>query len=193
MFPALQRAGAFIFLDNAAGAQIPQSVLDAVTNHLVDHNVQRGGRYGRSVAVDQSVADARESVALLINAYRPEEICFGMNATSFIRLVSLGIGQMLGERDEIVVTDMDHDANIATWLALEPAGAKFDWWRMREDGNLHVDDLAPLVSERTRLVACTVTAHSIGSIVDVAVGRADRARGRRRSLPRLRALRPARR
>lgn len=167
MFPALQRAGDFIFLDNAAGAQIPQSVLDAVTNHLVAHNVQRGGRYGRSVTVDQSVADARESVALLINAYSPAEICFGMNATSFIRLVSLGIGQMLQER-EIVITDMDHDANIATWLALESAGAKFKWWRMREDGNLHVDDLKHLVSDRTRLVACTVTAHSIGSIVDVA-------------------------
>ncbi|TPI22707.1 cysteine desulfurase-like protein [Mesorhizobium sp. B4-1-1] len=173
MFPALQRAGDFIFMDNAAGAQIPQSVLDAVTNHLVSHNVQRGGRYGRSVTVDQSVAEARTSVALLINAYSPSEICFGMNATSFIRLVSLGIGQMLsndavGGRDEIVITDMDHDANIATWLALESAGAKFKWWRMREDGNLHVDDLKPLVSERTRLVACTVTAHSIGSIVDVA-------------------------
>ena len=168
MFPALGRAGDFIFLDNAAGAQIPQSVLDAVTSHLVDHNVQRGGRYGRSVKVDQSVAEARESVALLINAYSPAEICFGMNATSFIRLVSLGIGQMLGERDEIIVTDMDHDANIATWHALEPAGARIVWWRMREDGNLHVDDLRPLVSERTRLVACTVTAHSIGSIVDVA-------------------------
>ena len=52
---------------------------------------------GHSVEVDQSVAEARESVALLINAYSPAEICFGMNATSFIRLVSLGIGQMLGE------------------------------------------------------------------------------------------------
>ena len=192
MFPALQRAGDFIFLDNAAGAQIPQSVLDAVTSHLVEHNVQRGGRYRHSVEVDQSVADARESVALLINARSPAEICFGMNATSFIRLVSLGIGQMLGERDEIVVTDMDHDANIATWLALEPAGAKFKWWKMREDGNLHVDDLRPLVSERTRLVACTVTAHSIGSIVDVASVAEDRARGGRRSVPRLRALWSAR-
>jgi len=168
MFPALKKAGDFIFFDNAAGAQIPQSVLEAVQSHLVDHNVQRGGRYGRSVKVDQTVAEARESVALLINAADPAEICFGMNATSFIRLVSLGIGQMLGERDEIIVTDMDHDANIATWLALEAAGAKFVWWRMREDGNLHVDDLRPLVNERTRLVACTVTAHSIGSIVDVA-------------------------
>ncbi len=182
-------------MDNAAGAQIPQSVLDAVTNHLVSHNVQRGGRYGRSVTVDQGVADARESVALLINAKNPAEICFGMNATSFIRLVSLGIGQMISRdrtRDEIVVTDMDHDANIATWLALEAQGAKFIWWRMREDGNLHVDDLKPLVGDRTRLVACTVTAHSIGSIVDVAVGRQDRACRRRRSLPRLRPLRPAR-
>ena len=171
-FPALRKAGDFVFMDNAAGAQIPQSVLDAVTNHLVDHNVQRGGRYGRSVAVDRAVAEARESVALLVNAQNLAEICFGMNATSFIRLVSLGISQMLDERDEIVVTDMDHDANIATWTALEPVGAKIVWWRMREDGNLHVDDLRPLVSERTRLVACTVTAHSIGSIVDVAsVGR----------------------
>lgn len=171
MFPALGKAGDFIFLDNAAGAQIPQSVLDAVTDHLVSHNVQRGGRYGRSVAVDRVIDEARESVATLINAYRPAEICFGMNATSFIRLVSLGIGQMISRdrtRDEIVVTDMDHDANIATWLALEAQGAKFVWWRMREDGNLHVDDLKPLVGARTRLVACTVTAHAIGSIVDVA-------------------------
>ena len=168
MFPALQKAGDFIFFDNAAGAQIPQSVLDAVMTHLVDHNVQRGGPYERSIKVDQSVAEARESVAILINARSPAEICFGMNATSFIRLVSLGIGQLLDERDEIIVTDMDHDANIATWHALESAGAKIVWWRMRENGNLHVDDLRPLVSDRTRLVACTVTAHSIGSIVDVA-------------------------
>lgn len=169
-FPALQaaRAGSFIFLDNAAGAQIPQTVLDAVNNHLVDHNVQRGGRYGKSRAVDQSVALARESVALLINAERPEEICFGMNATSFIRLVSLAIGQTLGSRNEIIVTDMDHDANIATWLQLEKAGAAFRWWRMREDGTLNADDLAPLLSERTRIVAFTRTAHSIGTIVDVA-------------------------
>lgn len=171
MFPALQRADGFIFLDNAAGAQIPQGVLDAVIHHLVDHNVQRGGRYDKSRAVDRSIAEARESVGLLVNAGSPDEISFGMNATSFIRLVSLGIGQTLGAdsggRDEIIVTDMDHDANIATWLALEKAGATFAWWRMREDGTLHAEDLKPLLSSRTRLVACTATAHSIGSVVDV--------------------------
>ena len=168
-FPALQpdRAGDFIFFDNAAGAQIPQSVLDAINEHLLDHNVQRGGRYDKSRRVDQAIADARESVALLINAADPAEICFGMNATSFIRMVSLAIGQTLGERNEIVVTDMDHDANIATWLQLEKVGATFQWWRMREDGTLHPDDLKPLLSNKTRIVAFTKTAHSIGTIVDV--------------------------
>ena len=168
-FPALQpaRAGSFVFFDNAGGAQLPQSVIDAVNEHLVAHNVQRGGRYEKSRAVDRAIAEARETVAMFLNASNPAEVCFGLNATSFIRLVSLAIGQTLGPRDEIVVTDMDHDANIATWLQLESAGAKFRWWRMREDGTLHADDLAPLLSERTRIVAFTRTAHSIGTIVDV--------------------------
>jgi cysteine desulfurase family protein (TIGR01976 family) len=166
-FPALQRAGSFIFFDNAAGAQVPQSVLDAVNRHLVDHNVQRGGRYARSVAVDATIARARESVAAFINAPRPEEVAFGMNATSFIRTISLAIGITLEERNEIVVTDLDHAANVETWLALERMGAKFVWWKMRADGCLHMDDLRPLLSSRTRLVACTLTSNALGSIVDV--------------------------
>ncbi|MET0599889.1 MAG: cysteine desulfurase-like protein [Mesorhizobium sp.] len=176
MFPALRNAGDFIFLDNAGGAQVPQAVVDAVANHLVEFNVQRMAKYRHSQGVDRSIEAARESVAMLVNAYRPEEISFGMNATSFIRLVSVGIGSLLGERNEIVITDMDHDANIAAWLALE--GARIVWWRMRDDGELHVEDLEPLLNERTRIVACTVTAHSIGTMVDVAsVGRLARAVG----------------
>jgi cysteine desulfurase family protein (TIGR01976 family) len=91
-----------------------------------------------------------------------------MNATSFIRLVSLAIGQTTGKRPQIVVTDMDHEANIATWLALERNGARILWWKVRDDGNLHVDDLIPLVSSTTRLVACTLASNALGSIVDVA-------------------------
>ena len=91
-----------------------------------------------------------------------------MNATSFIRLISLALGQTLGQRNEIIVTDMDHEANVATWLALEKVGAKFIWWKMGEDGNLHADDLKPLISARTRLIACTVASNALGSIVDVA-------------------------
>ena len=166
-FPALKRPASFVFFDNAAGAQVPQSVLDAVNEHLLDHNVQRGGRYAKSMAVDAMLARARTSVAALVNARDPNEIAFGMNATSFIRLVSLAIAQTLGERNEFIVTDLDHEANIATWLALERQGARFQWWRVRGDGNLHVEDLQPLLSERTRLLACTVTANALGSIVDV--------------------------
>jgi cysteine desulfurase family protein (TIGR01976 family) len=167
-FPALREAGSFVFFDNAAGAQIPDAALDEINRHLVHHNVQRGGRYGRSVEVDRVVSEARAKIAAFLGADDPREVCLGMNATSFIRLVSLAIGQTLtGDRDEIIVTDLDHEANIATWRALEGAGATIRWWRMRDDGRLHVEDLAPLVSSRTRLVACTTASHALGSRVDV--------------------------
>ena len=155
-FPALNLQPSFIFFDNAAGAQVPQRVFDAVNQHLLRCNVQRGGRYAKSVEVDATIAKAREGVAALINAQHPEEIAFGMNATSFLRLFSLAIGRTLSKRNEIVVTDLDHEANIATWLQLEREGAKIVWWKMREDSNLHVEDLEPLLNAKTRLVACTV-------------------------------------
>jgi len=165
-FPALNRGDDFVFFDNAAGAQVPRVVLDAVNQHLLVNNVQRGGRYPKSQEVDAVIARARESVATLLNARHSSEVAFGMNATSFIRLISLAIGQTLGDRNEIIVTDMDHEANIATWLALP--NAKFIWWKMRDDGNLHVEDLEKIVSPRTRLVACTAASNALGSVVDVA-------------------------
>ena len=165
-FPALQNE--FIFFDNAAGAQSPAAVLDAVAYHLLHRNVQRGGRYRQSQEVDEAIAQARASVALLVNARHPEEICFGMNATSFMRLISIAIGQSLKDRREIIVTDLDHEANIAVWLALEREGAKIVWWRFRDDGRLHPEDLEKLLSARTRIVACTLASNAIGSILDVA-------------------------
>jgi cysteine desulfurase family protein (TIGR01976 family) len=166
-FPALQDG--FVFFDNAAGAQSPAIVLDAVAQHLLHRNVQRGGRYRQSQEVDAAIASARASVALLVNARYPEEVCFGMNATSFMRLISLAIGQSLKDRREIIVTDLDHEANIAVWLALEREGAKIVWWHFREDdGLLHPEDLKKLLSARTRIVACTLASNAIGSTLDVA-------------------------
>jgi len=107
-------------------------------------------------------------VAVFLNGDDPDEIAFGMNATSFMRLVSLAIGQTMGERREIVVTDLDHESNIATWLALEREGALIRWWKVRDDGTLDVADLEPLLSSRTRLVACTVASNALGTIIDVA-------------------------
>src|SRR6059036_1088322 len=166
-FPALERANGFVFFDNAAGAQIPARVLDAVTGHLVSRNVQRGGVYRHSREVDAMLARTRESVAAFVNARGADEIAFGLNATSFIRAISLAVGQTLGDRREIIVTDLDHEANVATWLALERFGARIVWWPIRADGRLHVEDLDALLTERTRLVACTMASNATGTRVDV--------------------------
>ena len=166
-FPALRSAGSCVFFDNAAGAQVPDGVIEAVRRHLIEHNVQRGGRYPRSMAVDAMISWARSHVAALVNARQPEEIAFGMNATSFIRMVSLAVGQMLEERNEIIVTDLDHEANVATWLALERMGAKVRWWNVRQDGCLHPEDLRSVLGPRTRMVACALASNALGSVVDV--------------------------
>jgi cysteine desulfurase family protein (TIGR01976 family) len=167
-FPAINRNGSSVFFDNAAGAQIPQRVFDAVNHHLLTRNVQRGGPYRESQEVDSAIATARKTVATFVNAEDANEVAFGMNATSFIRIISLAMGQSLGDRREIIVTDLDHEANIATWLALERDGAVIRWWHAQEDGALDLENLKPLLSSRTRLVACTVTSNALGTIVDVA-------------------------
>ena len=166
-FPALNQGDDFIFFDNGAGAQIPRISLDAVQNHLICRNVQRGGRYRHSVEVDETIQKARKSVAAFLNANSPDEIAFGMNATSFIRIVSLAIGEVMGPRREIVVTDLDHEANIATWLALEKRGAEIRWWKMRDDHVLYIEDLEPLLTPRTRVVACALASNALGSIVNI--------------------------
>jgi cysteine desulfurase family protein (TIGR01976 family) len=166
-FPALNRGDDFIFFDNGAGAQIPRVALDAVQNHLICRNVQRGGRYRHSVEVDETIQQARQSVAAFLNASSPDEIAFGMNATSFIRIVSLAIAEIMGLRREIIVTDLDHEANIATWLAVEKRGAEIHWWKVRADGFLYLEDLEPLLNRRTRLVACAMASNALGSIVNV--------------------------
>jgi cysteine desulfurase family protein (TIGR01976 family) len=173
-FPALNRSESSLFFDNAAGAQIPQTVFDAITGHLLRRNVQRGGRYRESREVDAEIASARQTVATFLNAAEPDEVAFGMNATSFIRLVSLALSQRFADRREIVVSDLDHEANIATWMALEREGAIIRWWNVREDGSLHLSDLEPLLSSKTRLVACTVASNALGTVIDVA-GVAQRA------------------
>ena len=178
-FPALARAGRFIFFDNAAGAQIPSPVIDAVTDHLLARNVQRGGPYRHSREVDAMIARARTRVAAFVNARGADEIAFGLNATSFIRAISLAVGQTLASRPEVVVSELDHEANVATWLALERFGARIVWWRVRDsDRRLHPADLDAVLGERTRLVACTVASNATGTIVDVAdVGRRAHAVG----------------
>jgi cysteine desulfurase family protein (TIGR01976 family) len=170
-FSALERAGRFVFFDNGAGAQVPDTVIEAVTDHLLARNVQRGGPYRQSREVDAMIVRARDSAAAFVNARSADEIAFGLNATSFIRAISLAVGQTLESRPEIIVSELDHEANVATWLALERAGARIVWWRLNPGdpfGRLRSADLEPLLTGRTRLVACTMASNATGSLVDVA-------------------------
>ena len=167
-FPALNEPRGTIFFDNAAGAQLPARVVDAVRDHLVHRMVQRGGPYMLSREVDDVIERARAAVADLVNAADPNEIVFGLNGTSFMRLVSQTIAEQRDGRNEIIVTELDHEANISVWLDLQKRGFTIRFWPLA-DGNPRLDlkDLVPLLSDKTRLVAVTWASNATGSLVDV--------------------------
>jgi cysteine desulfurase family protein (TIGR01976 family) len=169
-FPALRDAPGTVFFDNAAGAQVPEEVFDAIQEHLLLRNVQRGGRYERSRAVDTMLAQARERVASFLNAESPREISFGINSTSLIRMIADSMHPLLRAGDEVVVTELDHEANIGPWLRLEASGVKARFWKIRNPGaRLETGDLEELLrSGRVRLVAMPLASNATGSVVDVA-------------------------
>jgi len=168
-FPALREAGDAIFFDNAAGAQVPDEVVDALREHLVERNVQRGGRYERSEEVDRMIAGARDALRGFLNAEVPEEIVFGLNATHLTRTVARCMRDLLRRGDEVVVTQLDHEANVGPWLRLEEQGIRVRTWSVRNPGaRLDVEDLRPLLDTgRVRLVALPLASNATGSIVDV--------------------------
>jgi cysteine desulfurase family protein (TIGR01976 family) len=168
-FPALSESRGTIFFDNAAGAQLPARVIDAVRDHLVHRMVQRGGPYALSREVDDVIERARAAVADLVNAADPKEIVFGLNGTSFMRLVSQAIAEQRSGRNEIIVTELDHEANISVWLELQKRGFTIHFWPLADaHPRLDLKDLVPLLSEKTRLVAVTWASNATGSLVDVA-------------------------
>ena len=173
-FPALREAGdREIFFDNAAGAQVPDEVVDAVRDHLVARNVQRGGRYARSREVDATIADARSLLAAFLNAGSPDEIVFGLNSTSLIRMVAESLRPRLRPGDRVVVTELDHEANIGPWLRLASAGVTPVFWKVRgSSASLDLQDLRALLRSPggpVRLVALPLASNATGGIVDVAL------------------------
>src|SRR5262245_38953289 len=163
-FPALRESRGTIFFDNAAGAQLPMRVIDAVKDHLVHRMVQRGGPYTLSREVDDVIARARAAVADLVNAADVNEIVFGLNGTSFMRLVSQTVAEQGGPRSEIIVTELDHEANISVWLELQKRGFNVRFWPIADGiARLDVSDLLPLLSNKTRIVAVTWASNATGS------------------------------
>lgn len=169
-FPALRESGNAVFFDNAAGAQVPDEVFEAIREHLLRHNVQRGGRYQRSRDVDRMLGDSRGAIAAFLNADVPEEIIFGLNSTTLIRTIAAGLHPLLKSGDEVVVTQLDHEANIGPWLRLETDGIRPRFWKVRNPGaRLEIEDLKELLEGgRVRLVALPLASNAVGTVVDVA-------------------------
>ena len=158
-----------VFLDGPGGTQTPRAVIDAMAGYLSRDNANLGGAFVTSERTMAAVAAARRETAEFLNATRPEEIVFGQNMTSLTFTLSHALSRTWQTGDEVVVTSLDHDANVAPWtLAAEDAGATVRTWEFRrEDCTLRLEELEPLLNERTRLVAFTHGSNIVGSIPNV--------------------------
>jgi cysteine desulfurase family protein (TIGR01976 family) len=169
-FPSLQRRGAdgrpAVFLDGPGGTQVPQRVIDAVVDYYRDHNANAGGAFATSQASDAIVDEAHAAVADLLGAARPDEIKFGANMSTLTLHIGRCIGATLGPGDEIVVTTLDHEANVSTWEAMAAdrglAVRKVDV--NLDDLTLDLEDLESKLNERTRLVAIGYASNAVGTI-----------------------------
>lgn len=173
-FPILTRevyGKPLVYLDNAASAQKPQPVLDAMTKaYTQDYaNVHRGLHY-LSNASTQAFEDARESVRRFLNAASTGEIIFTRNATEAINLVAQSFGGMvLGEGDEVVLSILEHHSNIVPWhFHRERRGVVLKWAPVDEDGNFLIAEFEKLLTPRTRIVAITQMSNALGTVVPVA-------------------------
>ena len=172
-FPILSRevyGKPLVYLDNAASAQKPQAVLDAIMKSYTQEyaNVHRGLHY-LSNAATQAYEDARESVRAFLNAPSKDQIIFTRNATEAINLAAQSFGGMvLGEGDEIVLSILEHHSNIVPWhFHRERRGAVIKWAPIDDDGNFLIDEFEKLLSPRTKIVAITQMSNALGTIVPV--------------------------
>lgn len=167
-FPALRQP--VIFFDNPGGTQIAQPALDRMHDYLVRCNANHGGAFRTSRESDAVVDEARAAAADFYNAARPEEIIFGANMTSLTFALSRAIARTWQAEDEIVVTRLDHDANITPWvMAAQERGCVVRWVDFHpEDGTLDLDSFKQALQGRPRLVAFGYASNALGTINPVA-------------------------
>ncbi len=163
-FPALARPA--IFFDGPGGTQICQQSLDRMTTYLVDCNANHEGAFATSAASDAVLDEAHQAMADFYNAASPEEIVFGNNMTTLTLHLSRSISKMWDAGDEIVVTRLDHDANVTPWvLAAEDRGANVNWVGFDvEDGTLNLDELEDALARKPKFLAVGYASNSLGTI-----------------------------
>jgi cysteine desulfurase family protein (TIGR01976 family) len=172
-FPALERQHEgfpVAYFDGPGGTQVPRTVVEAMADYLFQHNANTHWAFPTSAETDAALAGARRVLADFVNA-SPDEIVFGANMTSLTIRVSRALGRRLGAKDAVVVTELDHHANIDPWRALErERGITIRQCRMiPETGQLDWDDLDRCLSQHgTKLLAIGAASNAVGTINDVA-------------------------
>jgi len=165
-FSALDRDLAFF--DGPGGTQVPDEVISAIANYLRESNANVSGPYETSRRTERLVADARLAAASFLGG-SPEEVVFGANMTTLNFALSRAAAREWSEGDEVVVTRLDHDANVSPWLELaHDLGLVVRFADIHDDTTLDLDDLAAQLSERTRVVAFPWASNAVGTLVDVA-------------------------
>lgn len=169
-FPALSNG--FTFLDNAAGAQVPEQCIEAIRAFLSFASCNVGQDYPGSLAATRVKELARAETAAFFNC-TPQEVALGPNATTLSFRLAHALGQMFSPGDQIIVSEIEHEANASPYRALARLGIEMRIWRARwPEGRLHLEDLKRLFTPKTKLVALTAAANSIGTVVDVAAAAA---------------------
>lgn len=169
-FPALARLGPdgrpVAFLDGPGGTQVPQRVIDAVVHYYTDTNANHEGAFVTSRLSDAMTADAHAAVADFLGAASPDEIKFGANMSTLTLQLGRSIGATLRPGDEVVVTTLDHEANVSTWESMaQDRGLVVRKVDVRlDDLTLDLEDLESKLSERTKLVAVGYASNAVGTI-----------------------------
>ncbi len=171
-FPALkQKVNGLtpIYFDNPGGTQVPDRVLDAMRDYLIRANSNQHGAFHTSQRTDEMIHQARVAMADLLNAPSADQIVFGANMTTLTFSVSRAIGQTLSRGDQIIVTRMDHDGDIAPWLLMaRDQGLKVRWVEFDPaTGRLDMEGMQRQITPRTRLIACAYASNALGTINDV--------------------------
>jgi cysteine desulfurase family protein (TIGR01976 family) len=171
-FPALSRRVGerpAAFFDGAGGTQVPQRVIEAVSHYLAHTNANWGGLFATSRESNQILAEAHRGLADFLGADDPDTVVFGQNMTSLTFALSRSLARQWKSSDEIIVTRLDHDANVSPWvLAARDAGATVRYAGIRdEDCTLDLEELRHLINERTKLVAVGCASNATGTINSV--------------------------
>jgi cysteine desulfurase family protein (TIGR01976 family) len=171
-FPALSRTldeRPVVYFDGPGGTQVPRECIEAMVRYLEATNANTHGAFEASRMTDAILDEAHAAAADFLGAHDPPEIVFGPNMTTLTFSLSRALGRELQMGDEIIVSRLDHDANIAPWLAVaQERGCVVRWLDVREaDCTLDLDELGSLLSPRTRLIAVGLASNAVGTITDV--------------------------